>query len=71
MMEPNTDYTNPDHLLTGVPQAVLDEARVVLRAAAHFGDVAGEAAEPLADSVLMAVVPFVAGWQPKKVATET
>ena len=42
----------PDHPLAGVPQAVLDVSRRVLREAAEERDVDPELAEPLADLIV-------------------
>lgn len=48
-----------DHPLKYVPDELLEAARGELRAAAHWGDVAEDMIEPLADSVVMAVLPWL------------
>ena len=54
------DY--PDHPLREIPQAVLDAARAAVSEAAGAGDVDPEQIEPIADAVVLAVLPAMRAW---------
>lgn len=54
------DYAKyPDHPLCGVPQEILDAAREVLDGAVVWKDIADEHAHPLADAVVMNLLPWL------------
>ncbi len=50
------------HPLARVPQHVLDAARAVMASGVETKDVDPEVADPLADAVIAAIVPFVPQW---------
>lgn len=49
----------PDHPLHGVPQAVLDAARAQVASAVAYNDVDAQIADPLADAVVAALLPWL------------
>lgn len=51
------DY--PDHPLHNVPQEVLDAARLMMTGAVKCHDISVTDAEPLADAVVMALLPWL------------
>lgn len=55
----------PDHPLCGVPDEILTAARAVMEGAVIWKDVAPDTAEPLADAVVMGLLPWLRtddGW---------
>jgi hypothetical protein len=56
--DPANTYDDPDDPVHGVPRTVLEAAREVLRQAAVWRDVDPEYAEPIADAVVMALLPW-------------
>jgi hypothetical protein len=56
MTDPSRYAAFPDHVLANVPQKVLDVARKVLAEAAESHDVDVAMADPIADSVVAALV---------------
>lgn len=66
MNRPDPRYAAyPDHPLTNVPLEVLDAARKVMFDAAIWKDVAPGMADPLADAVVIALLPWLnTGTQP-------
>lgn len=61
-MEPNDEYTFPDHPLFGVPQEVLDAARGAMATAIEAKDVDAEQAEMIADVVVIECLPAIRRW---------
>jgi hypothetical protein len=57
-MEQSTDY-DAGHPLHGIPAEVLQAARGVLTEAVAWKDVDADQAEPLADAVVMALLPWL------------
>lgn len=54
------DYANyPSHPLYNVPEEILDAARQELRGAAFCGDVDSDLADPIADAVVMSLLPWL------------
>lgn len=53
------DY--PDHPLHGIDNKILEAARRVMRDAVTWKDVDPEMAEPLADAVVMNLLPWIQG----------
>ena len=49
----------PEHPLCGIDPAILEAARGVLRGAAEWKDVSEDMVEPIADAVVMALLPFL------------
>lgn len=49
----------PDHPLCGVPDEILAAARQELSSAAVWGDVRDDMVEPLADAVVMSLLPWL------------
>ncbi len=61
---PDPDYAKyPDHDLRDVPLVILEAGRAYMRSAASLGDVAEEDAQPLADAVIGAALPFIREWK--------
>lgn len=63
----NDRYSGPDatdgaggpHPLADVPQVILDAARGALREAAELGDVDPSMADPIADAVVIDLLPWL------------
>jgi hypothetical protein len=56
----STDYTDyPEHPLHKVPQEILDAAREALHDVAIWKDVDRDMATPIADSVVVALIPWL------------
>ena len=49
----------PNHPLCGVPQEILDAARHVMSEAAASNDVDPDMVDPIADSVVMGLLPWL------------
>jgi hypothetical protein len=49
----------PDHPLRNVPDEILAEARKVLQGAVVWKNVDAEAADPIADAVVVALLPWI------------
>jgi hypothetical protein len=61
---PDPDYAkHPSHDLRDVPLVILEAGRAYMRLAASLGDVAEDDAEPLADAVIGAALPFIREWK--------
>lgn len=55
-----TEYSDyPEHPLHSVPQEILDAAREVMRDVAIWKDVAYDMADPIADSVVISLLPWL------------
>lgn len=52
----------PGHDLHDVPLVVLEAGRACLRLAATYKDVDDDLAEPIADAVIMKVLPVIRDW---------
>lgn len=58
---PNRYQDHPTHPLHNVPQEILDAARFVMSEAVECRDISAANADPLADAVVMALLPWL-GW---------
>lgn len=55
----NPYYTRPDHPLSIVRKEVIDAARAQMAGVVKYNDISPDMADPVADSIVMALIPFL------------
>ena len=58
-------YDDPAHPLHGVPKEILAAAREEMQGAAVWKDVAEDMVEPLADAIVMSLLPWLRWDRPR------